>query len=206
MILQEPEIFLNEETHEYHHRTGRQLMGVTKAFELVGVTDFSRVPAKYLDPARERGNDVHDIAKFYGLRVLDESTVRNELLGYYEAIKKFYRERVKRIIEIEEPVFNLAQGYAGCPDIVYEDFDDAVCLDDHKTPIKLHVACKWQTAAYAYAYEKLRKIKIDKRHAVQLRADGTYALDPHANRLDTDFDDFVTILKCAFLKVKNKIK
>lgn len=206
MITQEPEIFLNEETHEYFHRSGRQLLGLTEAFKIVGITDFSRVPAKYLDPAIEKGQDVHDAATYYGLRVLDESTVRAELKGYLEAIKRFYADRVKRIVAIEESVFNLSMGYAGTPDIIYEDFDGALCLDDWKTPLKLHPACKWQTAGYAAAWQKINKLKIEKRHAIQLHANGTYTPDTHTNRLDQDFDDFVTILKCAFLKIKNKIR
>jgi hypothetical protein len=207
------EVTLLETTHQYFHNpTGRELIAVSKAFELIGITDFSKVPFERLEPARLKGDYVHELGRLYGIgikqgaQILDEASVEPEFQGYLEAIKAFYQNRVKRVIAVEEPVYDLKRGYAGTPDLIYEDPDGVICLDDYKTPLKIHPATKWQTAAYAVPAERIYRIKIDKRHGVMLKADGTYLLDPHKNSLRQDFNSFMTILGAAYLKIENKIK
>lgn len=207
ILAAEPEIYLLESTHQYYHiATGRELLSVTTAFEKIGITDFSRVPFDVIEPARVKGDLVHDMAEYFGLEILNESTVDPQLFGYLEGIKKFFRDEVKRVIAIEQPVFSLTQGYAGTPDIVYEDRKSIIRLDDYKSALKPHKACKWQTAPYAYAFEKMHKIKIEKRRGIHFTADGNYHFDNHDNPLRRDFDEFVAILRAAYLKINNKIK
>lgn len=204
MKTEEPEIHLNESTHEYFHESGRQLISVTRAFELVGITDYSRIPFEKLEPARLRGTLVHDIAMFYGQGMLDESSIDPSLMGYFDAIKRFYREEVGQVLDIERIVHNLKFGYAGMLDLLYLNRSHLLCLADFKTPITPHKANRWQTGAYAWAHPDRDKIR--RRHAVMLRLDGTYEFDEHSNPLRRDFDSFLTILKCAVLKIENKIK
>ena len=205
-MISEPEVYLSEATHQYFHASGKELFSVTTAFEKVGITDFSKVPFAILEPARIKGDMVHEMAAYYGLGLLDESSVDHSLGGYLDAIKKYYTENVKRIIAVEQPVYSLKLGLAGTPDIVYENHAGEICLDDFKTPIKLHISCKWQTAAYAHLHEKMHKVRIQKRHAVQLKDDGFYFLDPHTNPLRRDLNDFMAIYAVAVLKTINKIK
>ena len=207
MKTEEPEIYLSEVTHQYFHSSsGRELISVTTAFDRVGITDFSKVPFHILEPAKQRGDLVHEIAQYYGLGVLDEASVDPSLMGYLEGIKKFFRDEVKKVISIEQPVFSLTHGYAGTPDIIYLTQDDKLSLDDYKSALKPHKACKWQTAAYAYAFEKMHKITIDRRRGIHFTHDGEWFPDEHKNPLRRDFDEFITILKCAILKIKEKIK
>ena len=70
---------------------------------------------------------------------------------------------------------------------------------------KDHKVSKWQTAAYAYAWEKLTRKKVSERASVLLRPDGTYQREEHKNPLKRDFDDFVTILRCVILLTNNKL-
>lgn len=205
--VQEPVIYLNESTHQYFYTpTNKELMAVTFVFEKMGITDFSKVPFERLEPARVKGDHVHAMAMYYALKMLDESSIDEEYFGYYDAIRKFFKERVKKIIAVEQPVYSLQFGYAGTPDIIYLTHDDKLVLDDWKTPLKLHVACKWQTAGYVYPWEKMHKQKIDERAAVQLLSNGDYFRDVHKNPLRRDFDEFLTFLKAAQMKVQNKIK
>lgn len=201
----EPEIYLNEVGHQYFHKSGRELVAVTTAFEKIGITDFSKVPFDVIEPARQKGDAVHDIAAYHGLGILDESTVDVSLLGYLEGVKKFFKDEVRKVIAIEKPVFSLTHGYAGTPDIAYVDKKDLLRIDDYKSALKPHKACRFQTAAYTYAYEKMYKIKVDRRRGVRFTSDGEYFFDNHDNPLRRDFDDFVTILKAAILKIQNKI-
>ncbi len=191
-------------THQYFYKE-RDLISVTKAFEKVGATDFSKVPFEVIEPARERGDTVHDMAAMFGNEILDEDTVTEEYEGYLSAIQKFYKERVKKIIAIEQKIYNLHFCYAGTLDILYLNKSRQLCLDDWKTPKKDHKVSKWQTAAYAYAWEKLTRKKVSERASVLLRPDGTYQREEHKNPLKRDFDDFVTILRCVILLTNNKL-
>lgn len=206
MIQEEPEITLNEVTHQYFHKTGRELLSVTTAFEKVGITDFSKVPFDVIEPARVLGDMVHEIAMYHGLGVLDEDSVDPSLLGYLDGIKKFFDQEVAEVIAIERPIFSLTFGFAGTPDIIYKDKKGFIRCDDYKSALKPHKACKWQTAPYAYAFEKMHKIRIDKRRGIHFTKDGEYYPDAHNNPLRRDFDEFLSILKTAILKIENKIK
>ena len=167
-------------THQYFFK-GRELMSVTKAFGKVGATDFSKVPFKVIEPARERGDTVHDMASMFGNGILDEDTVTEEYEGYLAAIQKFYKERVKKIIAIEQKIYNLHFCYAGTFDILYLNKARKLCLDDWKTPQKDHKVSKWQTAAYAFAWENLTRKKVSERASVLLRPGGTYLREEHKN-------------------------
>ncbi len=206
MIQEEPEITLNEVTHQYFHKSGRELISVTTAFERVGITDFSKVPFDIIEPARVLGDMVHEIAMYYGLGVLDEDSVDPSLLGYLEGIKKFFDIEVGEVVAIEKPIFSLTHGFAGTPDIIYRDKKNRLRCDDYKSALKPHKACKWQTAPYAFAYEKMHKERIDKRRGIHFTKDGGYQIDDHNNPLRRDFDEFLSILKTAILKIQNKIK
>lgn len=199
------ELEFSAATHQYFFK-GRELLSVTTAFEKVGITDFSRVPFDIIEPARVLGDMVHEIAMYYGLGVLDEDSVDPSLGGYLEGIKKFFKAEVKQVIAIEQPVFSLTHGYAGTFDIVYEGHKGLIRLDDFKSSVKPHVACKWQTSAYAYAYEKMHKVRIGARRGVHFTKGGEYLFDAHGDVLRRDFDEFLSILKVAILKKQNKIK
>lgn len=203
---EEPEVWLSESTHQYYHKSGRELLSVTTAFERIGITDFSKVPFAVLEPARIKGDMVHEMAMYYGLGILDESSIDPALGGYLEGIKKFFRDCYGKFLAVEQPIYSLTHGYAGTPDIVYLDRSGIVRLDDYKTATYSHKACRWQTAAYAYAFEKMHKIKIEKRRGVHFTSNGSYIFDDHVNPLRRDFDEFLSILKVAILKINNKIK
>lgn len=199
-------VFLQETTHQYfHEESGKELLAVTTVFEKNGVTDFSKVPFNVIEPARVKGELVHEMAALYGRGMLDEESIDVSLFGYFEAIEKFFRDEVKKVIVIENTVHNLTHGYAGTLDIAYLNHKNLVCIDDYKSALKPHKACKWQTAAYAYAFEKLYKIKVQQRQGVHFTDSGDYSFDEHNNSLRRDFNDFMTLLKTAQLKMINKI-
>ena len=207
-------------THQYF-LGGKELISVTKCLEVIGITDFSRVPAAILEPARQRGHAVHQMAALYAIGLLDGSSVDYALAGYLEAIKKFFAEEVGEIINVnieteeglvpvpavEQAIYDASHGYAGTPDLVYRNKKTGkISVDDHKTPIKIHPATKVQCAAYANAFQKMHKIKIEERAGISLRSDGTYLRDIHTNPLRRDFDDFTAIQRAAYLKLSWKIK
>lgn len=191
-------------THQYFYQ-GRELLSVTKVFDIVGATDYSKVPFKVIEPAREKGDIVHDMAAMFGNGVLDEDSVFPEYEGYLEAIRSFYKDQVKKIIAIEQRIYNLHFCYAGTLDIAYLDKERKLCIDDWKTPEKEHKVSRWQTAAYAYAWENLTRQKVAKRGTVLLRGDSTYKRVPHDNPLRRDFSDFESLLRAAIILKNNKL-
>ena len=190
-------------THQYF-LNGKELISVTKVFEKVGVTDFSRVPFDVIEPARQFGDVVHDMAAMFGNEVLDEDTVDLEYEGFLESIRSFFKDHVKKILAIEYKVCNVVHHYAGTLDILYLNKKKELCLDDWKTPKHEQKASKWQTVAYFKALPK-EICEVKRRHAVHLRADGTYEMFEHKNPIRRDFDDFLTFLRCAILLQNNKL-
>lgn len=192
-----------ESTHSYFYK-GSQVISVTQALEAVGISDFTNVPTEDLERARIIGDLVHEMARLYGLGILDESTVDPQLNGYLNAIKKFYAERVKEIIDIEAKIFNKTFMYAGTLDLVYRSHDDRVYLEDFKTAKIAMPAAELQTSAYKYSYEKLYGIKIHHRAGVHLDNFGEYHRYPYNNK--QDFHTFVQAIGVANFKQLREIK
>ncbi len=190
-------------THRYTYM-GREILSVTQAIGAVGISDFSNVPTEDLERAREIGVVVHEIAHLYGQSVLDENSVDLELIGYLNAIKLFYAERVKKIIDLEFKLYNAYFRFAGQCDILYESFDGKIYLDDYKTAKQALPAAKLQTSAYKYSTEKLYKIKIAGRAGVRLDNQGRYKRYPYHGQ--EDFHIFIQALGVAQWKIKNKIR
>src|SRR3990167_123596 len=111
MITEEPDIYLNESTHQYFTKSGRELVAVTYVFERSRMTDYSKIPFDVIEPARLKGDYVHQIAAYYANGVLDEETVDQEFKGHLEAIKTFFMVEVKKVIAVEQSVFSLQMGY-----------------------------------------------------------------------------------------------
>lgn len=196
------DLVLLEDTHRYF-LSGQELTGVTNALEVVGITDFSKVPPEILERARLIGDHVHALAKLYALSDLDESSVDPRLEGFFNSVNKFFSDRVKKVLYVEAKVFDLGLGYAGQLDIVYLSHQDKVCLDDYKTSRSAHPAARLQTAAYRRPFEILYKVKVHERAGVYLDGAGDYERVPHSG--PGDFDDFARALGTARYKIKNNL-
>jgi hypothetical protein len=198
-----------ETSHRYFYK-GQELMGVTTAFKKTGIVDFSKVRDVVMEPAAAVGDAVHEMARLYGLGELDESTIDDgsetgfDLWGYYDAIKKFYAERVKEVLLLEQMVCDPYFLFAGTPDIVYLNNENRVCVDDWKTPVKPHPAWNYQTAPYKRAVERCFDIKIHDRGGVLLKPDGDYKRHPHKG--NADLKKFLAILTTAQIKEEHRIR
>ena len=189
-----------ESTHRYF-LDGRELASVTNTLESVGITDYSKVTWEVLERTILVGDYVHEIARLHALKQLDESTIDLNLVGYYQGIKRFFDERVKRVLQVEAKVMNLKFGYAGRLDILYVNRSNRVCLDDYTTASQInHLAKMLQTAAYERAAEANYKVKISERASVLLSPVASYRRTIYKNR--ADFDGFVHALALSYLKQK----
>lgn len=177
---------------ELHHRyfwNDRELVSVTTALKLAGYVDASH----YTEFARERGTFVHQTIEFFDRGELDEDTLHPTLRPYLDAYCKFLREvGITGWTDIERQLADPARGVAGTLDR-HGDFG----LLDVKSgsPEPWHAS---QTAGYALLAEVnglLLSARRVKRHALYLRADGTYALTSHADK--ADFEHFTAAVTVA---------
>jgi hypothetical protein len=196
-------------THRYF-LDGNELMSVTTAFKKTGIVDFSMVKTEVIEPALVVGDYVHEMAEFYGQGRLDEDSIDDgsetgyDLRGYHKAIKKFYAERVKKVLLIEQMVCDPRNGYSGRMDICYMDIKNCVVVADWKTSKSIHPAWGLQTAAYANATLKcFSDLPPLFRGGIILRPDGQY--DYHQHRGSTDLDIFLSVLRVAQFKTQHKI-
>jgi len=160
---------------------GVRLPGVTEILEAVGVTDFSKVPAHYLDAAKARGTRVHRICELWDLGKLNREALTLEDMGYLLAWRRFRKARPCGWDEIEKPMFSPGHRYAGTPD----RFGGGVLVD-----IKTGGATRAhhiQTAAYSQLIRErfgLRASAKISRVVVYLSPDGSFSSVEGSDRGD----------------------
>ena len=201
--MKKNELDFHEATHRYF-LNGKEVLSVTKVFEITAITDFSKVKFEILEAAKIVGDLVHQLAHLYGQGTLDEESVDPALYGYYEAIRSYYDEQVKKILYLEQKIFDAYLGYAGTLDIIYINRSGKICLDDYKTPTVLHPATALQTAAYKSAAAKNLRVKIQERGGVRLDKSGKY--ERKVYRDPSDFPNFRAALQVANWLKKNKLR
>lgn len=192
-----------ESTHRYFYK-GKLMIATTDVFKMTGLSDFTKIKWEVLEEAKLEGDYVHEMAKLIAFKELDLKELDYRLEGYHRAVKKFFKENVKRVIAVETSVCDPYNGYAGTPDIVYQNHKNRIVLADWKTPKEEHKAWKYQTAAYKNAWEKcFPKVKIQDRLGVMLSEKGTYEKSQYQK--PQDFDKFLHLLGTAKIKLEEKI-
>ena len=162
---------------------GRELPSVTQI--LRGLDDFSNVPARVLERARDRGTRVHSACNLDVLGILDEATVDDEVAPYLAQFRRFLRESGFQPTLSECRVYDDVLWCAGTLDL----FGDLPGCMDVQIDIKSGAIPRSvgpQTAAYANGLYKRAGLMTRKRFALKLEA-GKYSLIP----LDST-DDFGT--------------
>lgn len=184
-----PELLFDEPSHTYRV-DGVVVPSVTQI--LAPLNDFSMVSPADLEYARQLGTAVHKATELYDAGDLDESTVPDVVQPYLDAWIRLRRELPFEILGMEKRVFHPAHRYCGTYDRLVK-FDGRRCMWDIKTG-ELYPSYGPQTAAYKNAEEKESGKRIEGRHAIQLRDDGTYRI--HEMK---DPDDWPVFLSCLTL-------
>ena len=144
---------------------GRELPSVTTI--LRGLDDFSNVPARVLERARDRGNRVHSACNLDVLGTLDEATVDDEVAPYLAQFRKFLRESRFAPTLSECRVYDDVLWYAGTLDL----FGDLPGCIDVQIDIKSGAIPRSvgpQTAAYANGLYVRSGLMTRKRFALKL--------------------------------------
>lgn len=183
------ELLFDEATHTYTVG-GVVIPSVTQI--LAPLNDFSMVSPADLEYARQLGTAVHKATELYDAGDLDESTVPAVVQPYLDAWIRLRRELPFEILGMEKRVYHPAHRYCGTYDRLVK-FDDRRCMWDIKTG-DLYPSYGPQTAAYKNAEEKQSGKRIEGRHTIQLRNDGTYRI--HEMK---DPEDWAVFLSCLTL-------
>jgi len=178
---------------------------VTRALSLL--VDYSRMPAGVLERARQEGVAIHKTIELYVNDDLDEDGLPEWLVPRLAAYKKFVADTGFVAISSEQRVYHQAFGYAGQLDLdgtlrVRQGRTEkaVAAVVDVKRSFFAGRAIGLQTAAYAAALEQSARGKAitRRRYALQLRAEGTYRLEPFDD--PSDLTNFLACLTVHRLK------
>jgi hypothetical protein len=142
----------------------------------------------------ERGKNVHAIARYYLEKRLDESTIDEAYLGYFEAIKSFMKDFNPKIIAVEKIVYSPTWDFIGTLDFVCQ-INEKIILCDWKTSQSMMRWMGLQLAGYKIAWDENEKksLRIKERWGVQLSYEGKYKI--HVYNCASDQDIFICTSK-----------
>lgn len=173
--MEMPEVVFNEEAHTYTQSgviVPRTATGLLKKYGLS--MDYSDVPARVLELAAQRGRAIA-IGREYIVKgiELDPATVDPRIVGYLEALRKFWKESKAVLIETEVPrVSPLGFGFRAD---IYCWINGRRAVVDDKATFKLYKSVGPQTAFYKIGWNSLYPSEpIEDRYALWLKKDGTY--------------------------------
>jgi hypothetical protein len=185
-VDRQPVLTFDEETHTYRVN-GKVVPNVTRILKpLIG---YEGVQAYILERKSAIGRAVHRATELWDADDLDEQALDPILRPYLNAYKRFIDQAKPTWKRSESRVYHARFGYAGTLDREGEVLGDPAVVD-LKCTVDITPAVGVQTAAYGAPIEAEDGVKR-KRYALQLRADGTYRLEPM-----NDASDFQTFLAC----------
>jgi len=204
------QIITLDDKHIYH-MGDIILPGVTEILNLVGYTDFSKIPLDVLEAAKKIGNEVHSITQKH-----DENTLKPELLDepiipYFKGWTNFIEDFDVKMLSIEEIVHSLKWGYAGKIDRL-GTIRGELALIDIKTVSTVTWACYVQTmGGYAIAVEEVKgcKIKVKNHVIVQLGPKFPRGYKTHTRetlgQIARDKSDFLAAVQVIKARIRNKL-
>lgn len=186
-------IEFNEERHEYRVN-GRIIPSVTQVLEVVGISDFSVVPANILDHAKDRGTAVHRACWYDDQGDLDEASLDPEVTPYVSAWRRFRTETGFEPQEIEDQFYCPEFAYCGTFDRVGTMPRWGLVQPDIKTGVE---SPSWPIQLAAYNRGRFGRLNPGcRRLVVQLTRDGRYKLHWYeVGSLTADFNVFAAALQ-----------
>lgn len=184
---------VNVEFHKESHTYkvgGSPVVNVTRV--LAPLYDFASVPPGVLEHKRQIGDALDAAIELDIKDDLDEATIDAAIGGYFEAWRRFRKEKRFECYLLQSPVFSKKYRYAGTPDAVGL-IDGEEALPDWKATYSTHPAVALQTAAYVGAASEMGLVRSNvKRYGVRFDADGRYFMEPYKD--SADFHIFLSLL------------
>lgn len=171
----------DEASHTYRYR-GVVVPNVTRV--LAPLLDLSHVDPEKLEHARQEGVAMHRMVELYCKGELHVPSLPDWLVPRLAAFKAFVAETGFVILASEQKLYHPTFAYAGTFDLfgrmpvkqgrVYRDATSCV---DLKRSFFAGRVTGLQTAAYALLWEAQGNPRAERRLALKLHADGSYATD-----------------------------
>jgi hypothetical protein len=156
----------------------RPVPSVTQVLAGAGLVDYTFCR----EWARERGSLVHKAIAIELREGLDWTTVPEEFHPYISAELQAIADLGAEVVESERLLVSKLHGCAGTLDRVVKVNGDFWLWDTKTGPIVPAYAL--QTAAYAQMFEEETGVRIKRRYALRVNANGTYELIPFTDRQD----------------------
>jgi len=201
--------------HHIYRLDSERLPSVTGVLKFGGLVSFDHIPPGIAAEARHRGTVVHRAIHLYNERDLDVDAFRADFptyAGYLDAWLDFCVKRRFEPLVCEHRVVSRRHRVAGTLDALGL-LDHRAVLLDFKTGRPQDVAADLQTAGYlllalesAIEDETLQRFFTDhpvvRRYAVQLRKDGTFAVEPFTEV--TDAREFLALVNAFHVVAKHR--
>ncbi|TSA55669.1 hypothetical protein D4R42_05225 [bacterium] len=164
-----------DEVNHIYTVNGKIWPSVTKQLEELQIScyDFCDEEAMF------RGSQVHKATEYFDQNRMDESTIPDDWLGYYQAYTQFRADKPWEIIALEQKALNPILQYTGTLDRVFFDGHRYILLDIKTGGLAEWV--KYQLAAYACFYVNPCAFT---RVSLQLKANGKYSLQTYNDTAD----------------------
>ena len=164
---------LTLDKNHIYRRDGIVIPGVNEVMKAAGMIDDTW----FDEYSCRRGTAVHLATALYDEGTLDESTVADEIKGYLVGWVKFLKESKFKPEAIEKRLSHPIYGYAGT-------IDRVGLLNGRQVICDIKTGALMPTVGVQLAAYKNLTEADDDTHAVQLNADGTYALKKYSDRAD----------------------
>lgn len=189
----------DSDKHEYR-LDGAAVPSVTQV--LAPLYSLDSIPRDVLERKRQIGVALDAIIELDLADDLDESTIDEQLGGYFEAWQRFRKEKKFNPFWTQKRVASLKYRYAGTPD-AWGTMDDHRALVDYKATYAMHPAVALQTAGYENAvYESFPNIDRNlRRYGVQFCDDGRYNIVPYESK--QDWAIFLSLLSVHNWRARN---
>lgn len=166
----------------------------TQVLQEMGFVDSSW----FTPEAATRGKYVHKIIELHIMQELDEGTVDDSLVGYFDAFKRFQEEADidTDTWTVEKPLASAIHRFAGTPDFV-GIINGKCAVIDLKTSVTVSPSEQLQTAAYQMLLserDRTGTMPVTHRFSLHVTAEGTYRLIEHKDRQDRQI--FLAALAC----------
>ncbi len=200
----------DEEPHLYYI-DDRPVPSVTGILNRAFGDPYAAVPQASRDYALCLGREVHKWTALNDLKLLPHEPSTEAMQGYLAAWRRFLRERVQEVVDVERQVFSIKNMFGGTLDRLLILNDPTLgsktfrTIVDIKTGQTLHPYAELQTAGYWIAWEEMNYPKrIEKRMSVLVHADGSY--HPLYYTEKTDRRVFLAALTCIGWKSRKNLK
>jgi hypothetical protein len=193
--------------HVYTAASGERAQSATELLKKHRIIDYSRVPESILEPARQRGQILHEwTAEFDRNDNPDFLILPEEWCGYAHGYLKFRRESGLEVIAVERSLMAWMNGVlvAGTPDrrFRYKRVRDVNV--DLKFCAAKQPSWKVQTAIYEFLETRTMRLGAMDRFSLQLFPDGKYNLEPYTDRDDGEV--FKAILAVEAWRKNHRMK